>query len=69
MVTKHKLKQYFKDNPRIKRIVHRLIMSPMRTRPNWWIRLFSKLYLKQGQGSIIYRSVRKDLPPFNRFSI
>lgn len=26
-------------------------------------------YLKYGKGSIIYRSVRKDLPPFNRFSL
>lgn len=44
-------------------------MHPVKTRPNWWIRLFYFTYLKYGKGSIIYRSVRKDLPPFNRFSL
>jgi acetyltransferase-like isoleucine patch superfamily enzyme len=44
-------------------------MHPVKTRPNWWIRCFSFLYLKRGKHSVIYRSVRKDLPPFNLFSI
>ena len=42
-------------------------MHPVKTRPNWWIRLFDFIYLKRGKGSVIYRSVRKDLPPFNHF--
>lgn len=45
------------------------IMHPVKTRPNWWIRIFSFLYLKRGKGSVIYRSVRQDLPPFNLFSL
>ena len=44
-------------------------MHPVKTRPNWWIRLFYFVYLKRGKGSVIYRSVRKDLPPFNQFSL
>lgn len=63
------LKQRIKENPGLKQAVHRFIMHPVKTRPNWWIRLFDFIYLKRGKGSVIYRSVRKDLPPFNRFSL
>lgn len=63
------LKQRIKQHPALKRWVHRFIMHPVKTRPNWWIRCFAFVYLKRGKGSVIYRSVRKDLPPFNRFSL
>lgn len=63
------LKQKLKQHPGLKSALHRFIMHPVRTRPNWWIRMFSFIYLKRGKGSVIYRSVRKDLPPFNRFSL
>lgn len=62
------LKETIKQNPALKQAVHRFIMHPVKTRPNWWIRIFSFLYLKRGKGSVIYRSVRLDLPPFNLFS-
>ena len=61
---KKTLKQRIKENPGLKQAVHRFIMHPVKTRPNWWIRLFDFIYLKRGKGSVIYRSVRKDLPPF-----
>lgn len=63
------LKQRIKENPTLKKVIHRFIMHPVKTRPNWWIRAFYFTYLKRGKGSVIYRSVRKDLPPFNRFSL
>ena len=63
------LKQRIKEYPLLKSMVHRFIMHPVKTRPNWWIRLFDFVYLKRGKGSVIYRSVRKDLPPFNCFSL
>ena len=63
------LKKRMKEHPQLKMLVHRFIMHPVKTRPNWWIRLFDFLYLKRGKGSVIYRSVRRDLPPFNRFSL
>lgn len=63
------LKQRIKQHPALKQIIHRFIMHSVKTRPNWWIRLFYFTYLKCGKGSIIYRSVRKDLPPFKRFSL
>lgn len=66
---KRSLKDVIKQHPKIKRILYRFIMHPVKTRPNWWIRLFSFIYIKRGKGSIIYRSVRKDLPPFNHFSL
>lgn len=53
----------------LKKILHRFIMHPIKTRPNWWIRLFFFCYLKRGKGSVIYRNVRKDLPPFHPFSL
>ncbi len=63
------LKEKIKQNPALKQAVHRFIMHPVKTRPNWWIRIFSFFYLKRGKGSVIYRSVRQDLPPFNLFSL
>lgn len=65
MNLKEKIKQY----PRLKRIALSLIVHPVKTRPQWWIGLFRFTYLKRGKGSVIYRSVRKDLVPFNRFSL
>lgn len=65
--------QRFKDkiekHPTLKRVLHSFIMHPVKTRPQWWIRMFSFLYLKRGKGSVIYRSVRKDLPPFRKFRL
>ena len=42
-------------------------MHPVKTRPQWWIRIFMPFYIKRGKGSVIYRSVRKDIVPFNIF--
>ena len=53
---KKTLKQRIKENPGLKQAVHRFIMHPVKTRPNWWIRLFDFIYLKRGKGSVIYRS-------------
>ncbi|WP_394707686.1 acyltransferase [uncultured Bacteroides sp.] len=63
------LKEKIEKHPALKLMFHRFIMHPTKTRPQWWIRLFSFLYLKRGKGSVIYRSVRMDLPPFKRFSL
>lgn len=63
------LKRKIKENPTLKSRLHRFVMHPTKTRPNFWIRAVSFLYLKRGKGSVIYRSVRQDLPPFNRFEL
>lgn len=62
-------KEKIKQNPKLKKWVHNFIMHPVKTRPQWWIRLFYFTYLKRGKGSVIYHSVRKDLPPFRKFSL
>ena len=63
------IKQKLNNHPILKEILHRFIMHPTKARPQWWIRLFCFVYLKRGKGSVIYHSVRKDLPPFNLFSL
>lgn len=63
------LKEKIKGHPVLKKVVLNFIMHPVKTRPQWWIRLFQFTYLKRGKGSVIYRSVRKDLPPFRKFSL
>ena len=63
------LKEKIKENPTLKKLAQNFIMHPVKTRPRWWIRLFAFTYLKRGKGSVIYRSVRKDLPPFRKFSL
>lgn len=64
-----KLKNNIKQNPRMKQLLLRLIIHPVKTRPRWWIRQLQFIYLKRGKDSVIYRSVRKDLPPFNTFQL
>ena len=66
---KNKIKDKIKHNPFLKKLILDFIMHPVKTRPQWWIRLFQPFYLECGKGSVIYRSVRKDLPPFNKFQL
>ncbi len=46
-----------------------MLIHPVKTRPRWWLRLFIPFYINRGRKSVFYRSVRKDIAPFNRFSI
>lgn len=43
------------------------MMHPVKTRPRFWLRCLQLLYMKRGEKSVIYRSVRKDIVPFNIF--
>ena len=61
------LKEKIKSDARLKRFVLRLLINPVKCRPQWWIRLFQWTYVHRGHGSVIYRSVRKDIVPFNKF--
>ena len=63
------IKEKIKKNPRLKQFVLHLIMHPVKTRPRWWLRQLQFLYLKRGKKSVIYRSVRRDIVPFNKFSL
>lgn len=64
-----KLKEKIKQNPRLKQRLLFLLVHPVKTRPRRWLRSFQFTYLQKGKGSVIYRNVRKDLVPFNRFSL
>lgn len=64
-----KFKEKIKKNPRLKQKLLNLLVHPVKTRPRKWLRFFQFIYLQKGKGSIIYRNVRKDLVPFNSFSI
>ncbi|MFA7140594.1 MAG: acyltransferase [Proteiniphilum sp.] len=59
--------QKVKSNSAQKQRVLSLMMHPVKTRPRRWLRCLQFLYMKKGRKSVIYRSVRKDIVPFNRF--
>lgn len=63
------LKEKIKAHPRCKALLLRMIVHPVKTRPQWWIRLFLFLYVKKGKGAVFYSNTRKDLVPFNRCHI
>lgn len=56
-------------SPRLKRLLHLLIMNQRDARPRWYIRLLAPLYQHRACGSKIYSSVRMDTPPYRRFAI
>ncbi len=63
------LKGKIMRSPRIKQLLHGMLMHPVRTRPRWYLRLFQFLYVQKGPGAVIYCSVRKDLVPFRKCQI
>lgn len=63
------IKNYIQQHPQLKKVLYRFLMHPVKTRPNWWIQPFVGLFMKRGKGSVIYRSVRKDITPFHPFVI
>lgn len=63
------IRQRLKNSPRLKQLVDFFIMNQTQTRPRWFIRLIAPLYQHRGKGSIIYRSVRMDTPPYRHFSL
>lgn len=64
-----RIKAKIKGNIKLKRLFLNMIVHPVKSRPRLWIRLLMPFYTKRGRGSVIYRSVRKDIVPFNKFSL
>lgn len=56
-----------KENSALKRKLLNLMMHPVKTRPRLWLCMLQFLYMKRGKKSVIYRTVRKDIVPFNDF--
>lgn len=63
------LREKIQKYPRLKQAVLHLLVHPVKTRPRRWLRLLAFLYLRREKHSVIYRSVRKDLVPFNVFRL
>lgn len=68
-MTLREIKQRVNKKPTFKKILLHLMMHPMKARPRFWLRLLQFFYIKKGRGAVIYRSVRKDIVPFNTFSM
>lgn len=66
-MNKEKLRQAFKESPRMKRLTDWLIMNQVQTRPRWYVRMMAPLYQQRGRHSVIHSSVRMDTPPYRRF--
>ena len=63
------VREKFKGNPKLKKLVDWLIMNQVETRPRWYIRFLAPLYQHRGKHSVIHRSVRMDTPPYRRFCL
>jgi len=58
------------SRPKLKKIIHYLMIHPYATRPRLWTRLLVYPFIiKRGKGSIIKRKARLDLFPSKTFSI
>ena len=61
------IRERFKNNPKLKKLVDWLIMNQVETRPRWYVRLLAPLYQHRGTHAVIHRSVRMDTPPYRKF--
>lgn len=60
---------FLDKHTRIKKLIHFLMINPVRNRPRFWLRILIPLYINRGKGSVIYSSVRKDIVPFRAFRL
>ncbi len=59
-----------KNNPRLKKLSLLLLMPKNQARPRLWVRLFLNPFIhKKGKQTVIRRSARMDVLPFNKFYI
>ena len=63
------IRDKFKGNPKLKKLVDWLIMNQVETRPRWYVRMLAPLYQHRGRHSVIHHSVRMDTPPYRQFSL
>jgi acetyltransferase-like isoleucine patch superfamily enzyme len=66
----NKVIHFIKDNERLKKFFHYLMVPSGQARPRTWIRLFINPFIHhRGKGSIVRNSVRMDVFPFGEFSL
>ena len=62
------LKDSIKSNPKLKKLIHWLLVPSREARPRNWVRIFINPFVhNRGKGSVIRGRVRNDVLPFNRF--
>ena len=62
------LKESIKNNPKIKRIIHWMLIPSGEARPRFWVKIFLNLFFHQkGKGATIRWQSRIDVLPFNKF--
>lgn len=62
------LKKRVNRDPKLKRTVHRMLISPRKTTPRLWVKLFvNPFFSKRGKGSVVKLSARLNVTPINRF--
>ena len=64
-----RIRENFKNNPKMKRLVDLFIMNQVQTRPRWYIRMLAPFYQHRGKKSVIHNSVRMDTPPYRKFHL
>jgi acetyltransferase-like isoleucine patch superfamily enzyme len=58
------------DNPRLKQLIHYLLIPKGQARPRWWVSWFVNPFIhKKGKGARICRSARLDVLPFRKFEL
>lgn len=63
-----KLKEKVNSNEKLKKIVHRSLISPRRTAPRLWVKLFvNPFFSKRGKGSIVKWNAKLNVSPINPF--
>ncbi len=64
------LKEKVKSNPKLKQLVHWMLIPKNEARPRWWVKLLvNPIIHKKGKGATIRRRTRVDVLPFNRFML
>ena len=59
-----------KDNPKLKKLVHWLLIPNNEARPRLWVKwILNPFYHERGTGSSIRSSSRLDVLPFNKFNL
>ena len=59
-----------KTNPRLKKLVHWMLIPTGDYRPRLWVRLFAnRFFHKRGKGTLVRGNARMDVLPFNKFEL
>lgn len=59
-----------KNNPKLKRLIHWMLIPKSEARPRSWVKVFVNPFVHtKGKGAVIRERVRTDVVPFNKFNL